>query len=45
MDYEQIKEITIAMIEKGLLYTGNDNEETAKEIATFIRTLASEVNK
>lgn len=44
MNDEQIKEITIAMIEKGL-YRGNDNEETAKEIAKFINTLKKEVNQ
>jgi hypothetical protein len=39
MSDEQIKEITVAAIEKGMLYTGIDNIETAQEIANFINTL------
>lgn len=42
---EYIKEITITMIEKGHLYTGNTNEETAVEIAKFINKLREELNK
>lgn len=42
---EYIKEITIAMIEKGQLYTGDTNEETAVKIAEFINKLREELNK
>ncbi|MEL7656350.1 MAG: hypothetical protein AAGU75_10640 [Bacillota bacterium] len=45
MSDEQIKEITIAMINNRLVFTGSDNEDTAKEIAKFITTLREEVNK
>ena len=45
MSDEQIKEITIAMVNKGWLIVGDDNEETAKEIATFINTLKKELNE
>jgi hypothetical protein len=45
MNDEYIKEITIAMIEKGLLYSGADNEETAEEIAKFINKLREKLNK
>lgn len=44
MNDEYIKEITIAMIEKGLLYTGNSNEEIAINIAKFINTLRNETS-
>lgn len=44
MTDEQIKEITIAMINNKLLYSGSNNEETAKEIAKFINNLREEVN-
>lgn len=44
MTDEQIKEITISMINNKLLYSGSDNEETAKEIANFINTLKNELN-
>lgn len=39
MNNEQIKEITIAMINNKQLYLGSDNEESAMEIAKFINTL------
>jgi len=39
MTDEQIKEITITMINNKYLYTGTNNEEIAKEIAKFINTL------
>ncbi|WP_163215905.1 hypothetical protein [Clostridium sporogenes] len=45
MNEEQIKEITIALIEKGMLYAGDNNEGTATEIAKFINKLKEEVNK
>lgn len=45
MTDEQIKEITIALIEKGLFATSNNNENTAKQIAKFVNTLRQEINK
>lgn len=45
MNEEQIKEITIALIEKGRLYMGGDNEETAEEIAKFINKLREETKE
>ncbi|KEI16230.1 hypothetical protein Z959_10090 [Clostridium novyi B str. ATCC 27606] len=45
MNEEQIKEITITLIEKGMLYAGENNEETAIEIAKFINKLREETNK
>jgi len=44
MSDEQIKEITIAMIEKGFIFTGTDNEDTAKEVASFINVLKKELS-
>lgn len=45
MTDEQIKEITIAAINKGILYTGTNNIEIAKAVAEFINTLSQETNK
>ena len=45
MNDECIKEITIAMLNKGHLYLGQSNEEIAIEIAKFINTLSEETNK
>ncbi len=45
MDYEQIKEITIAMINKGYIISGSDNEKTAKNLAVFINTLKQELKE
>ncbi|WMM24061.1 hypothetical protein RBU61_14170 [Tissierella sp. MB52-C2] len=45
MTDEQIKEITIALIEEGKLYTGDSNEKTAEKIAEFINKLREETNK
>ncbi len=42
MSDEQIKEITIAMINNGKLYLGTSNEEIAQNIAKFINTLRTE---
>lgn len=39
MNDEQIKEITIAMINNKLLYMGDDNKQTAEEVAKFINSL------
>lgn len=45
MNEEQIKDITITLIEKGMLYAGENNEDTAIEIAKFINKLREETNK
>ncbi|WP_165916208.1 hypothetical protein [Marinisporobacter balticus] len=45
MNDEQIKEITIAMINGKQLYSGNSNEETAEKIAEFINTLREKTNE
>lgn len=45
MDNEQIKEITITMLNKGYLVTGRDNEDTAKKLAVFINTLKQELKE
>ena len=45
MNEEQIKDITITLIEKGMLYAGENNEDTAIEIAKFINKLRKETNK
>jgi hypothetical protein len=39
---EQIKEVTIAMINKGLLGIGENIEEVAKDIAKFIEILETQ---
>lgn len=44
MDNEQIKEITVAAINNGLICKYSTNEDTAKELAKFINTLRKEVN-
>jgi uncharacterized protein YlxP (DUF503 family) len=45
MTDEQIKEITIAMINNDRLHMGTNNEEIAQNVAKFINTLRTEVNK
>lgn len=45
MNDEYIKEITIAMIERGWIITSDTNEGTAKEVAKFINTLRNELDK
>lgn len=44
MSDEQIKDIVITLINKGVVYIGGTNEETAKEIATLINTLKKEIS-
>lgn len=44
MSDEQIKEITIAMINNNKLYMGSSNEEIAENIAKFINTLRTKTN-
>ena len=45
MNDEQIKEITIAIINNKMVYTGSSNEETAEEIAKFINKLREKTNE
>lgn len=42
MNIETVKEITISVIEKGLINKQGTTEEMAKEIALFINTLIEE---
>lgn len=45
MTDEQIKEITLALIEKGWLDVGVNNTQAAEKIAEFINKLREETNK
>lgn len=45
MNDEQIKEILIALINKGEVLTGADNTEIAKNMAIFINTLKEELKE
>ncbi|HEY5588438.1 MAG TPA: hypothetical protein VIK86_05715 [Candidatus Paceibacterota bacterium] len=42
---ETIKEITIAMINQGMLNKKEDSKETAVDLAKFINTLITECGK
>lgn len=37
MEENELKDIIIALIEKGLFYCGNSNEENGKEVAKFVK--------
>ena len=45
MDEEQLKEITVAVIQQGIFDQESTSKETAIEIAIFINTLRDELNK
>lgn len=45
MTDEQIKEITIAIIERGWLTIGDSSEGMAEEVAKFINKLREKVNQ
>lgn len=45
MNDEQIKEILIALINNGHIFTGTDNKKVAENVALFINTLKEELKE